>query len=154
MGKHPYNHFIIYKPTNTTIMKRAFSFAIILMAVFAFCACSGNTPTQTVEQAIECLQKRDYDGFAELVYMNEDEGVDVESQRKMISGMVGSMASEAFDSKGGIKSYDVTSEEIANDGETATVTATVTYGNGTVKKNDVSKLRKSKDGQWMLDMGK
>ena len=49
--------------------------------------------------------------------------------------------------------YLVLSEEVADDGETATVVLKVTYGDGSEEENTL-KLRKDEEGNWKLDMGK
>lgn len=135
-------------------MKGKMFLSIAMMAVLTLSSCNGNSPTDTAEKAAKCMQDGNYDGLADLVYIEEKEGEDIESQRKMISGLIGSLSSKTIDKKQGIRSYEVTGEEISEDGETATVRMDITYGDGSEKKDDVTSLRKDKDGKWKLCLGK
>ena len=59
-----------------------------------------------------------------------------------------------LDEKGGIKSYDIVSEEISEDGTTATVTANIKFGNGDEDKDYKIKMIKDDKGDWKISSGK
>ena len=55
--------------------------------------------------------------------------------------------------KQGLKSYEVLSEEISEDGNKATVEMKIVYGNGEEKTEKV-KLAKNDKGEWRITWGK
>ena len=119
-----------------------------------FSACGGgNTPTKVAEQAVKCMQDKDYEGFVDLMYVENEEGRDIEGEKKMVAGMLQAKAESSLNEKQGIQSYEVTSEEISEDGETAKVGMKVVYANGE-EDDETMKLRKDADGNWKLDIGK
>ena len=59
---------------------------------------------------------------------------------------------QSADAKGGLKSFEILEEKIAEDGKTATVTTKVTYGNGTEDTQNSTYV--NKDGVWKLNMKK
>ena len=57
-----------------------------------------------------------------------------------------------LEKKGGLKSFEVLSEEIAEDGNSAVVKFKQVYGNGE-ESEDEQKMVKV-DGKWLMDIGK
>ena len=127
--------------------------AMAAMLMFSACGGGGNTPTKVAEQAAKCMQDNDYEGFVDLMYVENEEGKDLESEKKMVAGMLQAKAESSLNEKQGIQSYEVTSEEISEDGETAKVGMKVVYANGE-EDDETMKLRKDADGNWKLDIGK
>lgn len=70
----------------------------------------------------------------------------------MVSSIVNDKAKPQIEKKGGIISYQITSEEISEDATKATVKYSMEYGNGSTD-NEKSKLI-NVDGKWKLDPGK
>ena len=125
-----------------------------MAAMLMFSACGGgNTPTKVAEQAVKCMQDKDYEGFVDLMYVENEEGRDIEGEKKMVAGMLQTKAESALGEKQGIQSYEVTSEEISEDGETAKVGMKVVYANGE-EDDETLKLRKDADENWRIDIGK
>ena len=85
--------------------------------------------------------------------MEEKEGMDIEEQKKAVVGMIQSKASTTLAKKGGITSYEILSETVADDGKTANVEMKIVYGNGDEKQEDM-KMRKTDSGDWRIDAGK
>ena len=127
--------------------------AMAAMLMFSACGGGGNTPTKVAEQAAKCMQDKDYEGFVDLMYVENEEGKDLESEKKMVAGMLQAKAESSLNEKQGIQSYEVTSEEISEDGETAKVGMKLVYANGE-EDDETMKLRKDADGNWKLDIGK
>jgi hypothetical protein len=66
--------------------------------------------------------------------------------------MLQSKAAKTFDKKGGIDSYTLVSEEIAEDGNSAKVEYEITYGDGS---KDSTKFNMVKvDGDWKQEIKK
>ena len=61
-------------------------------------------------------------------------------------------ADKEYKKKEGISKVEMLSEEMAEDGQTATVTMKITYGNGETEESDVAMVLK--DGAWKMDMKK
>lgn len=127
--------------------------AFVATALLTVSCGGGNTPKGVTEKAMEAMQAKDYDKFVEYVYISPKEGEDIEGEKKMLAGMLQSKGDKLYEKKGGIKSYEVISEEIDEKGETAVVKLKIEYGNGDVKEDD-TKLKKDDKGNWKLEMGK
>lgn len=135
-------------------MKKIIGFIAMAAFMLAMASCSGgNTPTSVAEKAVKCIQDKDYEGYVDLIDTDGKEGQEVEEQKKAMADMLRSKAATTIDKKGGIKSYEMLSETIAEDGKTASVEMKVVYGDGEEKQEEM-KLRLGDDGQWRLDPGK
>lgn len=135
-------------------MKRLVNYIVIAAVAMVMAACSGgNSPKGVAEEAVKCIQNGDYEGYVDLIYMEEKEGVDMAEQKKAIVGMIQAKASTTLAKEGGISSYDILSETVAEDGKTANVEMKLVYGNGDEKQENL-KLRKTDSGDWRIDAGK
>lgn len=134
-------------------MKKLFAFATLMISMFIMISCGSATPSDVAKSAFEALKAKDYEAFAELVYIPEKEGTDVKEQRQALVDLLKSKADKKYDKKQGIKSFEVVSEEIDEKGETAVVKLSVVYGNDS-KDDETVKLKKTDSGRWMIDMGK
>ncbi len=136
-------------------MKKLIGIMALMAALFIMTSCGGggNTPKAVAEKAVKCLQDKDYDKFADLVYMKVKEGEDPEAGKKMLSGMMQGKADKMYEKKGGIKSYEALSEQIDESGESAVVKMKIMHGDGSDKEDDI-KLKKDEQGNWKIDMGK
>ena len=124
--------------------------------VLCFAACSSNTPSGVAEQSIKYLMEEKYDKYTDLLYVSDADKEDPEKLKKdkeEFTQLLEAKYSETVKNTGGIDSYKVTSEDVADDGETAVVHLDVTYKNG--KTDDYAvKLRKDSDGNWKVTLGK
>lgn len=135
-------------------MRKIIDFIAIAAVALVMAACgSDNSPKGVAEEAVKCIQDNDYEGYVDLIYMEEKEGVDMAEQKKAVVGMIQSKAASTLGKKGGISSYEVLSETVAEDGNTANVEMKIVYGNGD-EKNEKMKLRKNEAGDWRIDAGK
>lgn len=128
---------------------------MMVLALFTLSTCVNNSPSAVVDKSLQCMKDKDYDGVVKLIYMDEDASeTERENARKMLSGMIGTKASTVLQEKKGIDSWEVTSEKISDDGNKATVTTAITYGDGTQDPKSTTNLIKDKDGNWLIDLGK
>lgn len=122
---------------------------VILFALCSvlFVACNGSKPGSTVEAFLHDIQNEKYQEASQLVYVeNAAEAEEVEA----LCEKMGSYTKEA----GGIKSYEVVSEDIAENGETATVKVKIIFNaipEGTEPEINTYCLRKV-DKQWKIDL--
>lgn len=81
------------------------------------------------------------------------EGEDIENAKTMLVALMKEKGGKSMKEKEGIKSYEILSEEIAEDGNSAVVKVKIVYGNGTEDEQKI-KLVKDKDGEWKLSDAK
>ena len=135
-------------------MKKIIGFVAIAAFALVMAACGGdNSPKSVAEEAVKCIQDKDYAGYVDLMYLSVKEGENIDEKKQAITDMLQSKAQSTLDTKGGIKSCEVLSETIAEDGKTAVVEMNIVYGNGEEKK-DSMKLRKDDSDKWLIDAGK
>lgn len=121
-------------------MKKFLYIMIAAVALLGFASCSSSTPSATVKKAYACLQKNDIDGYMQYVDADEDDREAVDALKQKLQ--------TALQFQNGIKSYEITDEEVDADGETATVKVDVTFGNDTTQ-NTTVQLKKV-DGKWKI----
>ena len=93
----------------------------------------------------------DYEGYVDLLLLKETKNQ--ESDKEQLVAMLREKGTKTMEKKQGIKSYKVESEEISEDGNSATVKMKMVYGDGSEDTQDL-KLVKNDDGDWRLTMGK
>lgn len=138
-------------------MKKLLVLLFVCVSTLAFWSCaSDNSPKGVAAKAIECIQDKDYTGYVDLMYFNKNtrEKPDFEEGKKQYATMLEGKVSKEFEKKEGIKSYEILSEEIAEDGESAVVKFKLEFGNGETKDSETMKMRKGEDGKWLVDAGK
>ncbi len=123
-----------------------------LCLVFVLAACSGNGPSAVADQAFSYLKSGDYEKYVGLIYSEKsgEEKASAEEQQAMTE-MLASKFKMAMAKKGGIKSYEIVSEEIDDAAGTAVVTVRYTTGKGDQEEEEV-KLRQDEDGNWKLKL--
>lgn len=139
-------------------MRKLFYFVIAIAAMGIMASCGGgtSTPGAAAKKYFEAMAAGNYDKFMDGMYIDPestpDELQEIAQQKKMFVAMIEEKGEDQNAEKGGIKKIDVVSEEIAEDGKSATVTMLVTYGNGETNEDDVQMLY---DGSsWKWSMGK
>lgn len=137
-------------------MKKFMTFVCAAFAVILMAACSGDSPKSVVEKSIKCLADKDYKGYVDLIYIDEDKNTpeEVEESKKQIAELLEAKLPMAISKTGEIKSYKAVSEEVSEDGKTATVKVSITYekdGKETEKTEDF-KVEKDKSGNWKIKM--
>ncbi len=70
----------------------------------------------------------------------------------MLLSLFEEKGAETLEEKGGVKSIEVLSEEISDDGKTATVELRQTYGNGETSEDSMDLILSG--GKWLMEMDK
>ena len=135
-------------------MKKLFGVIALFIAVFTMCGCSDNSPKGVAEKAMSCIQAKDWEGYVDLMCFEEKEGQDIAKDKEQLAALLKAKGEKELDKKEGIKSFEIVSEEISEDGNTAKVKADIVYGNGDEKKDNTIKLKKDAKRNWKLDGGK
>ncbi len=132
-------------------MKKAFGLLTLCIAVLALTACSGSSPKGVVEKAMQCMQNQDAAGYVNLMYLGEDEEganpEEIQKTRELYTTLT-DKAMKAQKEKGGMKSYEILSENVASDGKSATVSVKTVLNNDETNTETIN-LIKTKDG-WKL----
>ncbi len=117
---------------------------IFMFAIISGCGSAGSGPGTTVEKYYQAVESGKSDAALKLFSSKELE--DEDTKKKLLALIA--MGTEEIKTKDGIKSIEIEKEEI--DGDSAKVTAKVTYGNG---KTDSQKVKLIKeDGKWKLTL--
>ncbi|MBR4161209.1 MAG: DUF4878 domain-containing protein [Bacteroidaceae bacterium] len=135
-------------------MKKTFFslFAVMAMTLMMFsCGGGGNTPTKVVEKSIKYIQDKDYAAYVDLIEFKEEQN-SKEDKEQFVEFLEG-MFEMTLEKKQGLASYEIISEEISEDGNSAVVVANITYGDGS-SDEDKMKLIKNAEGEWKISMNK
>ncbi len=114
-------------------------FGIAVLALFAV-SCGSNDPTKTVQNYCDALQKGDYKKALSLTTIESDE--EIESQIKKMEG---------FGLK--ISDFEIVSESIADDGQTAEVEVKCLFTsvfNDTPKESSKTMNLVKQGGKWKI----
>ena len=135
-------------------MKKLFGFmmAVVAMLAMASCGGGGNSPKGVAEQFIKAVQQQDGKKMAELVYYEEGKEPKTDAEKDQLAAMMQSKASTTYANNGELKSYEILSEEISEDGNEAVVNAKMEFEKKTSE--DKIKLKKDSGGDWKIDMSK
>ena len=133
-------------------MKKLFISMFVAVVAFTLWSCGpANTPSAVAEEACKCVQNEDYEGYVELMDLKETKNQ--ESEKEQFVAMLREKGTKTMEKKQGLKSYEVLSEEISEDGKSATVKMKVVYGDGSEDTNKI-KLVKNDKGEWKVSLGK
>lgn len=126
--------------------------AVVAMLAMASCGGGGNSPKGVAEQFIKAVQQQDGKKMAELVYYEEGKEPKTDAEKDQLAAMMQSKASTTYANNGELKSYEILSEEISEDGNEAVVNAKIEFEKKTSE--DKIKLKKDSGGDWKIDMSK
>ena len=132
-------------------MKKLFGFVVAVVAIMAMASCGGggNSPKGVAEQFIKAVHGKK---MAELVYYEEGKAPKSDAEKDQVAAMMQSKASTTYANNGELKSYEILSEEISEDGTEAVVETKMEFEKKTSE--DKIKLKKDADGNWKIDMSK
>lgn len=125
-----------------------FALSIAISSCGGSSGASGNSPSKAVEKALGYYMKKDYDKMAVMYASGEAKKLNKEELDK-VKAMI-PFAAQEDDKKGGLKSYDITEETIADDGNTAKVKVVKKYGNGDEDTDRLSLVKV--DGDWLINI--
>ena len=124
---------------------------VAVVALTLWSCGSANTPSAVAEKGVKCIQNADYEGYVNLLDLNESEGTDAEKEQ--LVALLREKGTKQMEKKQGLKSYEVLSEEISEDGKSAKVEMKLVYGDGS-EDTEKMKLVKNDNGDWKLTLGK
>lgn len=137
-------------------MKKIFVAMVCMVAFLATTSCGGgaaSTPAGAAAEGIELIKAKDYEGFVETIKMSDKATPEeVEQTKQLYVSLFRDKAGKQMEKKGGIQSYTLVSEEIAEDGQTAVVKYEITYGNGSTDKQKFDMILDG--GEWKHNVKK
>lgn len=124
---------------------------VILGLAVLFCAvlvisCSKSSPKDVVNQYVEAMQAKDYEKAADCFYYGKEENTE-EARAQLIALL--EKGGKSIEEKGGIKSFEVLSDEENED--KGIVKGKIVYGNGEVDE-DATLTTVKVDGKWFIDL--
>lgn len=137
-----------------THMKNLNYLALVLLMLGLTVSCATkSSPGAAAKQYMEYMADGNVDKFIDGIAFDEDvTKEEIEQGKTMMKSLIEEKAVPALEEKGGLKSVEVISEEISEDGKTATVTLKQTYGNGEFDEDETNMVLV--DGRWKIEMGK
>ncbi len=134
-------------------MKKLLGLVALVVAMFVVTACGGgNSPKGAAEKAMKAMKDRDAKTLVDMLY-NAKEDETSQNEKDMAVAMFQEKMDKQYEKDGGIKSYEVLSEQIAEDGNTAVVDVKIEYANGKTDE-DKMKMKKNAKGEWKVDISK
>ena len=134
-------------------MKKIITLSFLVVAILSLVACSPTTPVQALKSYLTDLKNENYESFIKGVYFPED----MDEQRKkkdeaQLLAIIKEKGAKEYEKKGGVKSIEILSETISEDGKSAVVEYKQTFGNGEEEKQSQKMIKK--DDKWFIDMRK
>lgn len=130
-------------------MKKVLSILSLALVVLTFVSCSKNSPEGVIQQYVADIQAGQYEDAIDLFYFKKPL---TDSQKQQYATMLRDKLGKELDKKGGISGVEITNVEMAEDGESANVSYTIKYGDGSAKAS-TDKVVKV-DGDWKLETNK
>ncbi|MGM9691206.1 MAG: DUF4878 domain-containing protein [Bacteroidaceae bacterium] len=130
-------------------MKKVLSILSLALVVLTFVSCSKNSPEGVIQQYVADIQAGQYEDAIDLFYFKKPL---TDSQKQQYAAMLRDKLGKELDKKGGISGVEITNVEMAEDGESANVSYTIKYGDGSAKAS-TDKVVKV-DGDWKLETNK
>lgn len=128
-----------------------------IAAVGVMVSCGGgatsSSPGAAAKEYAEAIAEGDYDKFIDGIHFSEGTSADEIAQGKlMLRSMLNEKGAKTLEERGGMKSVEVISEEIAEDGKTAKVNMRYTYGNGETSDEAMDMFLDGKT--WKMELNK
>lgn len=132
-------------------MRKMIRLMAVAIAAVAMVACCSKTssPEAAAEAFLKSYQKGDYAAMVDQMYFKQQ--LTDEEKKEYVAIFEAKISSE-LEEKGGIASYEIGETEMAEDGQTAKVAYTITYGDGSNQPQKMDLI--SVDGEWRPSSGK
>lgn len=131
-------------------MNRIFlAFILAVISILALSCGQGNSPKGVTAESIECLQNKDYQGYVDLMLIEKNGTPIPDAEKEKFADILKQKAEAAFETKGGIKDYEILGEEINEEEGTATVKTKLIYGDGSTDESD-TELKLDENKNWKI----
>lgn len=136
------------------MMKKLVLFSAMVVAMLALVSCSsgGSGPADALKKYATALQDGNYEKFVDGINFSNATPDQQKEAREGFVALVKEKGAKEFEKKGGFKDFEILSEEIAEDGNSAVVKFKQIYGNGEEEESEQKMVKV--DGKWLMDIGK
>jgi hypothetical protein len=147
-----FNFFLFINLIFYLMKKVSVVLLVVAMAIsLSLVSCGGgggSTPADLEKNLWTYVQKGDYEKAIKYWADISVDG-DTKDQMKTMTSMFAEKMKSTMEEKDGLKEFKIVKETISDDGETATVDVSFTYGNGSTEEqsNKYTKV----DGKWKKD---
>ena len=133
-------------------MKKLLSFILALAVAGVVTSCGGgaSTPSAAAKTYTQYMADGDYEKLVEAIHFEDPSTA--ASSKAMLVAMLTEKGKESLEEKGGLKSFEIVSETISEDGLTAEVEIVQTFGDGSTDETTMDLVLV--DGKWLMPMDK
>lgn len=134
-------------------MKKILYLSLMAIVSLLIASCSNNSPGSALKHYMDAMNDKNFEEVADGIAFKE--GLTPEQQQQMREGWITLLqdkAEKSAEQQGAIKSFEIISEEISEDGTTAEVKYKQVFEDGTEKEGTQAMVKR--DGKWLMDVGK
>ena len=134
-------------------MKKILYLSLMAIVSLLIASCSNNSPGSALKHYMDAMNDKNFEEVADGIAFKE--GLTPEQQQQVREGWITLLqdkAEKSAEQQGAIKSFEIISEEISEDGTTAEVKYKQVFEDGTEKEG--TKAMVKRDGKWLMDVGK
>lgn len=130
-------------------MKKIFCVLSLMLVTLAFVSCSKNSPEGVIENYVSCVKSDKYEDLLDICYFKKDL---TDEEKAQYAAFLRDKMGPELKKKGGISDLEITKVDMAEDGESAKVSYSLTYGDGSIKATTDKVV--CIDGRWKLNTRK
>ena len=134
-------------------MKKLLYLSLMAIVSLLIASCSNNSPGSALKHYMDAMNDKNFEEVADGIAFKE--GLTLEQQQQVRERWITLLQDKAEKSakqQGAIKSFEIISEEISEDGTTAEVKYKQVFEDGTEKEGTQAMVKR--DGKWLMDVGK
>ncbi|MDM8269793.1 DUF4878 domain-containing protein [Barnesiella viscericola] len=134
-------------------MKKILYLSLMAIVSLLIASCSNNSPGSALKHYMDAMNDKNFEEVADGIAFKE--GLTPEQQQQVREGWITLLqdkAEKSAEQQGAIKSFEIISEEISEDGTTAEVKYKQVFEDGTEKEGTQAMVKR--DGKWLMDVGK
>lgn len=134
-------------------MKKILYLSLMAIVSLLIASCSNNSPGSALKHYMDAMNDKNFEEVADGIAFKE--GLTPEQQQQVREGWITLLqdkAEKSAEQQGAIKSFEIISEEISEDGTTAKVKYKQVFEDGTEKEGTQAMVKR--DGKWLMDVGK
>lgn len=135
-------------------MKKILFSSLMAIVCFLIASCSStDTPGQALSHYMDALKNKNYEEVVNgIAFPDKLTPEELQQAKEQWRVLLEEKSAKTIEQQGGIASFEILSEEISEDGNSATVTYKQVFGNGT--EDDGTQKMVKKEGKWLMDINK
>lgn len=135
-------------------MKKILFSSLMAIVCFLIASCSStDTPGQALSHYMDALKNKNYEEVVNgIAFPDKLTPEELQQAKEQWRALLEEKSAKTIEQQGGIAGFEILSEEISEDGNSATVTYKQVFGNGT--EDDGTQKMVKKEGKWLMDINK